>query len=112
MKQQQTERQPGTPGRDLHSRYSDYWMREYRNQPYYNEKYEWSDFGPAYEYAFEKRGENPTRRFEDVESDLEAGWETAKGKSRLLWNEAKQAVRSGWHAIERLMPGDADRDGR
>ena len=112
MNHQQTVRQPGAPGRDLHSRYSDYWQQEYRNQPYYDSKYDWSDFGPAYDYAFEKRGEHPSRRFEDVEGQLEAGWDKVKGKSRLAWREAKQAVRSGWHAVERMLPGDADGDGR
>ena len=52
------------------------------------------------------------RKFEDVESDLERGWEATKANSRLAWSEAKGAVRDGWHHIERAMPGDADRDGR
>jgi hypothetical protein len=29
-----------------------------------------------------------------------------------MWNDAKQAVRAGWHRVERAMPGDADNDGR
>ena len=49
---------------------------------------------------------------EDVESDLERNWTSARNDSRLEWNEAKGAVRDGWHHIERAMPGDLDRDGR
>jgi len=30
-------------------------------------------------------------RFEDIETRLEAGWDIAKGKSKLAWADAKQA---------------------
>ena len=52
------------------------------------------------------------QRFEDVEDSLERNWDATKANSRLAWNEAKGAVRDGWHHIERAMPGDADGDGR
>jgi hypothetical protein len=35
-----------------------------------------------------------------------------RGDSRLDWEEAKHAVRAGWHRVERALPGDADGDGR
>jgi hypothetical protein len=35
-----------------------------------------------------------------------------KAKSRLTWENAKDAVRDAWHRTERALPGDADRDGR
>jgi hypothetical protein len=47
-----------------------------------------------------------------VESSLERDWDSSRARSRLAWNEARDAVRDGWHHIERAMPGDADRDGR
>ena len=49
---------------------------------------------------------------ESLESELERGWQTAKGTSRMAWNDAKAAVRHAWHGVERVMPGDADKDGR
>jgi hypothetical protein len=30
----------------------------------------------------------------------------------MMWNDAKHAVRDGWHRVEEALPGDADRDGR
>ena len=67
---------------------------------------------PAYRYAYKSYEENPHARFEDLETRLEAGWDIAKGKSKLAWVDAKQAIRSAWHSVERVIPGDADRDGR
>ena len=60
---------------------------------------------------------SPTRRIRTRASRtsrtrLEAGWDIAKGKSKLAWVDAKQAIRSAWHSVERVLPGDADRDGR
>ena len=37
------------------------------------------------------------RRYEDVENDLSSGWERTKGKSKLTWQEAKDAVKDAWH---------------
>ncbi len=42
----------------------------------------------------------------------ESGWDEAKANSRLGWPDANDAVRDGWHRVERAMPGDADGDGR
>ena len=44
--------------------------------------------------------------------ELERKWEATKGNSRLAWNDAKYAVKDGWHYVERALPGDFDRDGR
>ena len=52
------------------------------------------------------------RSFDDVESDLAKGWNSAKRQSRLTWDEAKQATRDAWHRVEKAIPGDFDRDGR
>ena len=93
-------------------KFSQHWHKQYMYEPYYDSRYTWDDFDPAYRYAWEQRRQHEGKRFEDVESDLEAGWDQVKGKSRLAWDKAKAAVRSGWHSIETVMPGDADRDGR
>jgi len=51
------------------------------------------------------------RRFDDVETDLRRDWESShRGES--TWEKVKDSVRSGWHKVERALPGDADRDGR
>jgi hypothetical protein len=101
-----------TTRRSARDRYDAYWRSQYMNEPYYDPKYMWDDFDPAYRYAFDKHAEYPDQDFNDIEDKLAAGWNAARGKSRLAWDEAKRAVRSGWHAIERALPGDADDDGR
>ena len=59
------------------------------------------------------RANHAGRQWDDsLEADLERGWDTAKGTSRMAWAEAKGAVRDAWHGVERVLPGDADRDGR
>jgi hypothetical protein len=35
-----------------------------------------------------------------------------EGKSRLAWQDAKEAVRAAWIRVERILPGNADGDGR
>ena len=92
--------------------YHDHFKTEYKNTPYYTAGREWNDYEPAYQYGYDTYGQYRGQRFEDVETDLERNWDKTRAKSNLEWNEAKQAVRDGWHHIERRMPGDLDRDGR
>ena len=92
--------------------YNDHFERNFRSAPYYSSGREWNDYQPAYRYGYDTYGQYRGQRFEDVEGTLERNWNEAKADSRLAWAEAKDAVRDGWHHIERAMPGDADRDGR
>lgn len=72
-----------------------------------------TDYKPAYRYGTFARSHNLDRSWDSsLESDLERGWETAKGTSRMAWSDAKGTVKDAWHGAERLMPGDFDRDGR
>jgi hypothetical protein len=91
--------------------YSEHWKSNYATTPYYASGREWKDYEPAYNLGYSGYSQYRGKRFEDVEPDLERGWDKTKGNSRLAWNEAKGAVRDGWHYIERAMPGDADHDG-
>lgn len=92
--------------------YNNYWQNNYKTSSYYAQGREWNDYEPAYKQAYDAYSQNPGKRFEDVEASLERGWENTKANSRLAWNEAREAVRDGWHRIERAIPGDADGDGR
>ena len=96
------------------TRYEEHFEREYRNAPYYSAERDWNDYRPAYRYGYDTYGQYRGQRFEDVEPRLQADWDRARrdANSRLEWNEARHAVRDGWHHIERAMPGDLDRDGR
>jgi uncharacterized protein YcfJ len=92
--------------------YNDHWKSNYTTTPYYASGREWNDYEPAYNLGYNGYSTYRGKRFEDVETDLERNWDKTKGNSRLAWNEAKGAVRDGWHYIERALPGDADGDGR
>jgi uncharacterized protein YcfJ len=92
--------------------YSEHFKNTYRERPYFSKEREWSDYEPAYKYGYDTYGQYRGQRFDDVETDLERNWQQARAKSRLEWNEAKGAVRDGWHHIEHKLPGDFDRDGR
>ena len=89
-----------------------YWRENYSSRSYVDRNAPFSDYQPAYRYGWESRNRYPGRSYDDVENDLERGWEKMKGTSKLTWEKAKNAVRDAWHRIEKAMPGDADNDGR
>lgn len=96
-----------------------YWRDEYRNRPYYQSDYSYEqDYLPAYRYGYDTVSSTPVGtpfRFDDEnDATLREGWERVKGRSRLKWEQAKQAVRDAWdrgderrRALER---GATDRD--
>ncbi len=92
--------------------YNQHFQTQYKSAPYYTSGREWSDYEPAYKYGYDTYGQYRGQKFDDIEGDLERNWDSTRANSRLAWNEARDAVRDGWHHIERKMPGDADRDGR
>ena len=92
--------------------YTDHFKTAYRDAPYYSTGREWNDYEPAYKYGYDTYGQYRGQKFDDVESELERNWDATRANSRLAWNEAKGAVKDGWHHIERNLPGDFDRDGR
>ena len=70
------------------------------------------DYAPAYRHGYTAAAQHRGRKFDEVESTLEQGWNETKGESRLGWEKAKHATRDAWHRVERALPGDADGDGR
>ena len=91
-----------------------YWREQHTREPYYRKDFTYDDYAPAYRTGYETAGRylGQGRRFDDLESELHASYEQIKGKSRLAWQDAKEAARAAWHRVERLLPGDADGDGR
>ena len=92
--------------------YNDHFKNTYRDTAYYASGRDWNDYEPAYKYGYDTYSQYRGQRFEDVEPDLERNWNATRANSRLEWNDARGAVRDGWHHIERNLPGDFDRDGR
>jgi hypothetical protein len=109
-------RQVGTAAGDTFnpSVHDSYWRKALTGEPYYTTDYTYDDYAPAYRTGYEAAGRyhGQERRFDDVEPELRANYERIKGKSRLTWANAKDAVRAAWHRVEQVMPGDFDKDGR
>ncbi|QOY62468.1 hypothetical protein INQ40_11320 [Lysobacter sp. H21R4] len=81
----------------------EYWRNEYSNRPYANPQYNYDDdYAPAYEYGNTVRAQYADRQWDDsLEQDIRRGWEKAKAKSRLTWEEAKDAARDAFDRSDR-----------
>ena len=73
-------------------------------------------YEPAYRYGWDLAGNDRyrTRAWEDIEPDVRRDWESRNPGG--AWERFKAAVRRGWErasdAVEHVIPGDSDRDGR
>ncbi len=76
-----------------------YWQEQYRNEPYYNREFTFTDYLPA--YLLGSKNYNPELSFESAENHLSRQWTEAKGRSRLRWSQARNAARAGWYHIKR-----------
>ena len=89
-----------------------YWRENYSTRPYAERNLPYEDYQPAYRTGYEGRTRYDGKKYEQVESDLQRDYEKSKGSSSLTWDRAKAATRDAWHRVERVLPGDADGDGR
>lgn len=90
-----------------------HFSQQYNKADYYQDGFGYEDYQSAYRYGTQARTSRPNASWSpETESELERGWDSAKGQSRLGWQEAKAAVKDAWHRVENRLPGDADRDGR
>ena len=83
----------------------------YRDAPYVTPGADYSTYRDAYRYGWESRAPGAMTGT-TLRTTWSAGGRRPRRPRRLGWSEAKEAVRDGWHHVERAMPGDADRDGR
>jgi len=68
----------------------EYWRANYRTCRYYvvGESYEL--YEPAYRYGWESYTTYYPRKYEEVEPELESGWDRFKGAGKLTWAKAKR----------------------
>lgn len=80
---------------------AEFWRVNYSKRPYYTTGKAYSEYEPAYRYGWESaaRPEYRGRKFQEVESDLERGWEKTKGKTAQSWHDVKDATRDAWDRI-------------
>jgi phage tail tape-measure protein len=74
-----------------------YWQENYKNRPYFNSGRLYADYQPAYRYGWESANRHAGKRFEDMEAELEHGWNQTAG--RLPWNESRNATRDAWTRV-------------
>lgn len=94
-----------------------YWRDEHVARSYVEDGYTYDDYGPAYRYGVDSYAAHATTRgWDELEPDLALGWQRSSAGSRLDWDRAKLATKDAWSRlsdrVERLTPGDSDRDGK
>lgn len=84
-------------GESIDPTVEDEWLRDYVGTHEKVKKGESHEtFRPAYRYGIEHAASRQDTRFEDVEPELEAGWETYRGESSMGWDRARGAARDAW----------------
>jgi hypothetical protein len=72
-----------------------HWQQSFRDEPYYRSGLGYDDYGPAYRVGYTA----PLRRsggWDDLEDTLRLDWERVKGRSKLSWQDAREAVQAAW----------------
>ena len=77
----------------------EYWRGSFKNRPYAGSN-DYDFYQPAYRYGFEATQRFPDRKWEDVESDLGAGWDKYEfRRAGSTWQQVKDAVRDAWDRL-------------
>ena len=79
-----------------------YWRDNYSKRPYIHADRDYSFYQPAYRYGWESRAALKNAKWDDVESQLDAGWMLGRGESTLEWNDARPAAMDAWNRIDSL----------
>jgi hypothetical protein len=75
-----------------------YWRESFRSEPYYRAEFSYEDYGPAYRVGYT----GPVRRhgeFDELEGQLKDDFQRVRGRSRLRWEEAREATRAAWRRV-------------
>jgi len=89
---------------DAYARSDDRFSKQFDRASYRQEGDDFNDYRPAYRYGTYARGEYADREWDDgLASELERGWDRAKGGSRLTWERAKHAVAEAF-TLDRQRP--------
>ena len=74
---------------------NDYWRKNYSTRPYAG-TFDYDYYEPGYRYGFESANRYENRSWNDVESDLERGWDSFQYRGKSTWQQVKDAVRDAW----------------
>ena len=79
-----------------------YWKPIYNTRPYVEQGANYDTYSTAYHLGASSYAKTPTKKFDDVESDLSKNWNSARGKSTLEWTDAREAVRDSYERSDEL----------
>jgi len=77
----------------------EHWRQHFSARPYVQADRGYEHYEPAYRYGTVAARRHAGRAWSDVESDLERGWDRARGASKSTWVEMKDAVRDAWDRV-------------
>jgi hypothetical protein len=86
-----------------------WWEQSYRSRPYATADRGFEFYEPGYRYGHEAAQRYRGRSWNDVEADLQSGWDRYehRGAARSTWENVKDAVRDAWDRVTGA--DDADR---
>ena len=75
---------------------SGYWRSSFSSRPYFRTGRDFEYYEPAYRYGFESADRYRDRSWDNIQADLERGWDKYTLRGKLAWAEIKDAVRDAW----------------
>jgi hypothetical protein len=75
-----------------------YWRQNYASRPYASGS-DYDTLAPGYRYGYESANQYRGRSWNDVESDLERGWNSYQYRGTSTWDKVKNAVRDAWDRV-------------
>jgi hypothetical protein len=78
-----------------------YWRENYAARPYVQSGSSYDEYGPAYRAGVDAYRKNPGGDFADLDADLEADWDNARGGSTLSWDDARAPARDSYDRLAR-----------
>lgn len=84
-----------------------YWQQHFMAQPYYRSGLTYQDYQPAYRLGYQgyTRYHGSGMSYDEVEPELQQRYEHERRSSWLSWEQARPAVRAGWHRVEQAFRG-------
>lgn len=76
-----------------------YWRDNYSDRPYVEQGSSYDDYGPAYGFGVDAVSRYPGRTFDEAEPEMSRQWTGSGGKSRLPWDNARNAARDAWNRV-------------
>lgn len=76
-----------------------YWRDNYSQRPYATKDHTYEQYRPAYQYGWESRDRYEGRRWDEIETEMERGWNKNHGTGPLKWDEARHATRDAWDHV-------------